>query len=136
MKRLNGNTRWARISDPADTADRRSPCLALGAMPGDLRSKNRRGQETRAEREHGGFTVVEASVASSLTVFLAILVSSAWSNLGRPLVDAQAGCEITEQAHQAAMYLAADFSGQLGTETAGTKKKGKKKGRFIVGTSE
>jgi type II secretory pathway component PulJ len=87
-------------------------------------------------RRTRGFTVMEATVASSLMGFLALLIAGTWSSLGRPLKDAAALVQIQEEANRTAAFLAQDFGGQVDNAVVGKKKKGKKAGKMAVGQTQ
>jgi type II secretory pathway component PulJ len=87
-------------------------------------------------RTRRGFTVLEATVASTLVGFQALLIAAAWSGLGRPLRDTTALVEIQEEAQRAANFLAEDFGGQIDSALLGKKKKGKKAGKMAVGQAQ
>jgi hypothetical protein len=76
------------------------------------------------------------TVTAGLMASLAILMSSAWKGLGRPMLEAQSTFEIAQEAQRAAAYLGADFGGQLPTSISGDKKNGKKVGKLVVGKTE
>lgn len=60
-----------------------------------------------------GFTLLEAVIVNALMVFLAMLVSTAWSAFGRPTADVIARCRVTQEANLAAASLARDLGGSL-----------------------
>ncbi len=68
--------------------------------------------------------------------FLALLIASTWSGLGRPLRDTVALVQIQEEANRAATFLAQDFGGQMDSTLVGKKKKGKKAGKMAVGQTQ
>jgi type II secretory pathway component PulJ len=83
-------------------------------------------------RSWGGFTLIEVLFASGIMSLLVLLLSAAWSGLGRPSADAVARLRVAEEANLAAQSLARDFSGNLGEQTIGGKKLGRIVGRMVV----
>ncbi len=71
-----------------------------------------------ALRHRRGFTLVEVLVCGTLSTMLAVLLSTTWRGLGRPVVDAMASARIVQEAQLAATSLARDFGGSL-AESAG-----------------
>ncbi|MHC4398922.1 MAG: hypothetical protein ACYTG0_04505 [Planctomycetota bacterium] len=84
----------------------------------------------------GGFTVVEVMLVSVLMGFLAVLVSSAWSGLGRSAADAGRRCRVVQEANLAAAALARDLGGVLPGEATGPKEHGRLVGRQAVAGPE
>jgi prepilin-type N-terminal cleavage/methylation domain-containing protein len=73
-----------------------------------------------------GFTLIEVLAVSGLMTLLAVLLSAAWSSLGRPMVETTARARVAHEATLAAASLARDFGGslpgapgRLGTSTSG-----------------
>jgi len=83
-----------------------------------------------------GFTLVEVLLASGIMSLLVLLLSAAWSGLGRPSADAIARARITQEASLAAQSLARDFSGTLAEEAAGGKQLGRIVGRMAIEGSQ
>jgi len=82
-----------------------------------------------------GFTLIEVTMASGIMSLLVLLLSAAWSCVGRSSADAIARCRIAQEANLAAQTLARDFSGSLPEETTGAKQLGRIVGRMVVGGS-
>jgi prepilin-type N-terminal cleavage/methylation domain-containing protein len=59
------------------------------------------------------FTLVEVLLVSAMMTLLAMLLTTTWSGLGRPLVDAAARAHLSQEANLAAAALARDFGGNL-----------------------
>jgi type II secretory pathway pseudopilin PulG len=72
----------------------------------------------RPRRRCAGFTYVEMMVVCTMTTALAMLLSSLWSGLGRPMADAMASAQIAQEANLAAAALARDFGGSLADSSA------------------
>ena len=66
-----------------------------------------------------GFTAVEFLVVAGLTTMLAVLLSSVWSGIGRPMVDALASAQVAQEANLAAAALR-DFGGSWADGVART----------------
>ena len=60
-----------------------------------------------------GFTVLEVMLVSGLMAFLAILLSSAWSGIGRSSVDIAARIQLLQELDLAVASLSRDLSGSL-----------------------
>ena len=86
-------------------------------------------------RRRNAFTVVEALIVSGLMVLLAVLLSSAWSGLGRPLADAVGRCRVTQEASLALASLARDYAGSL-PDAVGEQVQGRLVGRQVIDGSE
>jgi type II secretory pathway pseudopilin PulG len=67
----------------------------------------------KIRRNRRAFTLVEILVVSALMILLAMVLTSLWSGLGRPLVEASARAQIAQDANLAAAALAGDFGGSL-----------------------
>jgi hypothetical protein len=78
---------------------------------------------------------MEATLVSALMVFLAVLLSSAWSGMGRPLVEAVARSRVAHEASLATASLARDWGGNALVAT-GEQAEGRLVGRTIVSGSE
>jgi prepilin-type N-terminal cleavage/methylation domain-containing protein len=85
-----------------------------------------------------GFTLVEVLAVSTLMAFLAVLVSAAWSTLGRPTVDMIARGRIAQEANLAAASFCRDLAGSLADAGGrlGTKVQGRYVGRLIPGGTQ
>src|SRR5437867_9022904 len=92
-------------------------------------------KSTDARCRHGGFTLMEAMIVSALMVFLAALLSMAWSGMGRPLVDAIARSRVAQEATLALTSIARDWGGNL-ADASGDQGQGRLVGRMVVGGSE
>lgn len=82
-----------------------------------MRSANRR--FPRSERS--GFTMVEVAVAGALMGLLVILISGAWTGLGRSSTDATVRSRVAHEASLAVAALARDFGGSLPGQPTGGK---------------
>jgi type II secretory pathway pseudopilin PulG len=82
-----------------------------------------------------GFTLMEATIVSALMIFLAVVLSSAWSGFGRPLVDAVARSRVAQEASLAIASLARDWGGNT-IDATGGQGQGRLVGRTIVSGSE
>lgn len=60
-----------------------------------------------------GFTLVEVMLVSGLMAFLAILLSSAWSGIGRSAVDVAARSQLLQELDLAVASLSRDLGGSL-----------------------
>ncbi|MBU4273151.1 MAG: type II secretion system GspH family protein [Planctomycetes bacterium] len=60
-----------------------------------------------------GFTLVEVMLVSGLMAFLAILLSSAWSGIGRSAVDVTARSQLLQELDLAVASLSRDLGGSL-----------------------
>jgi prepilin-type N-terminal cleavage/methylation domain-containing protein len=79
-----------------------------------------------------GFTLVEVMVASGLTVFLAVVLSSAWMCLSRPTAQLLAWTQLFQEMDLATTALARDSGGSLPDyREAGGGLGGKKQGRLL-----
>jgi len=87
-------------------------------------------------RPFRGFTLVEAMLVSGLMSLLVLLLSGAWSGLGRPSADAIARCRVAQEANLAAEALARDLGGSLPDQSTGTRESGRLVGRLAVDGSE
>src|ERR1700722_5479377 len=58
-----------------------------------------------------GFSLIEMTVVCFLVGLLGTLMAGAWSAFGRPAVDVESRCRISQEASQAAESLAPDLSG-------------------------
>jgi hypothetical protein len=69
----------------------------------------------RAIRSHNrrGFTLVEITVVTGLTVFLAVLLSSVWKNLNVFTTDAVGRGQLIQEMDMAAASLSRDLGGSL-----------------------
>lgn len=79
-------------------------------------------------RRRGGFTLMEVTVVSGLMVFLTVLLSSAWSGIGKTTVDLVARGQIAQEMDIATAFLGRDFGGSLPTPAGslqGTRQAGK-----------
>jgi len=86
-------------------------------------------------RQRRGFTLMEATIVSALMGFLAILLSSTWSGIGRPLVEAVARSRVAQEASLAVASLARDWGGNP-IDATGEQELGRLVGRTVVGGSE
>jgi prepilin-type N-terminal cleavage/methylation domain-containing protein len=77
---------------------------------------------TRNPRSRRGFSLIEISVATTLVVMLAMLLSAAWTMLGKPMIQTVALCTIAQEADIALTYLSSDLGGCPPTGPAGDKK--------------
>jgi prepilin-type N-terminal cleavage/methylation domain-containing protein len=84
----------------------------------------------------GGFTLLEVLIVSGLMTVLVMVLSGAWSGLGRPSSDAIIQARIAHEASLALHSLARDFSGTLAEEAAGGRRVGRLVGRLVVEGSE
>ena len=92
--------------------------------------------EKAPSRRPSGFTLIEVMFVSGIMSLLVLLLSAAWSGLGRPSADAIARCRIAQETNLAAQSLARDSSGCLAEETTGGKQLGRIVGRMAVGGSQ
>ncbi len=76
----------------------------------------------RARHSRRGFSLIEISVATTLVVMLAMLLSAAWTMLGKPMIQTVALCTIAQEADVALAYLASDLGGCPPAAAAGDKK--------------
>jgi prepilin-type N-terminal cleavage/methylation domain-containing protein len=60
-----------------------------------------------------GFTVAEVLVVSGVMSILAMIISSAWVGVGRPVADMIARCRLAEEIDLATISLARDLGGCL-----------------------
>jgi prepilin-type N-terminal cleavage/methylation domain-containing protein len=79
---------------------------------------------TRNPRSRRGFSLIEISIATTLVVMLAMLLSAAWTMLGKPMIQTVALCTIAQEADVALAYLSSDLggcppNGPAGDKTAG-----------------
>lgn len=81
----------------------------------------------------GGFTVLEVVIVSALMSLLVVLISGAWSGLGRTAADAAVRCRITQEANLAVESLARDLGGSLPDQGTGSKAHGRLVGRLVAG---
>jgi len=91
---------------------------------------------TRLGCQCHGFMVIEVMLVSVLMGVLVLLLSGAWSGLGRPSTDAAARCRMAQEANLALQSLACDFHGSLAGEVTGRKQAGRLVGRLLVGGSQ
>lgn len=82
-----------------------------------------------------GFTLLEAVLTSALMSLLVLLLSEAWSGLGRASLDTLARCRLTQEASLAAAALAQDCAGSL-PATTGPMEQGQWVGRMLVSNAE
>jgi len=75
-------------------------------------------------RRPNAFTLTEMLIVGGLMSFLVVLMSEAWSGLGRPSADALVRCRIAQEANLAAASLARDFGRGLPEQRAGGKESG------------
>ncbi len=75
-------------------------------------------------------------IVCGLMSFLVLLMSGAWSGLGRPSADALVRCRLAQEANLAAASLARDFGGSLLDETGGAKESGSLVGQLAVDGSQ
>jgi hypothetical protein len=75
----------------------------------------------RTRHARRGFSLAEVSVASGLLVMLAALLSSAWTGLGRPMLNSAYRSIIAKEAGLALACLARDFGGGLPEGSTGGK---------------
>jgi prepilin-type N-terminal cleavage/methylation domain-containing protein len=87
-------------------------------------------------RPSHGFTLIEVLFVSGMMSLLALLISAAWSGLGRPSADAIARARVAHEANLAAESLARDFSASLPEEATGGKQLGRMVGRMAVEGSQ
>jgi type II secretory pathway component PulJ len=80
-------------------------------------------------RRHRAFTVMEVLVVSGAMSVLALIISSAWMAVGRPVGDMIARCRLTEEIDLATSSLTRDLGGCL-ANTAG-RTGGKTDYRFV-----
>jgi type II secretory pathway component PulJ len=73
-----------------------------------------------------GFTVLEATVVSTLMAMLALLLSSAWSAVGRPAAELTGRSQLVQEMDLAIAALSRDLGGSLAEPASrlGTKKQG------------
>lgn len=71
----------------------------------------------------GAFTLVEVAAVGGLMAFLAIVVSSAWSGLGRPTLDMIARSRVDQQASLAIASLGVIWKAVWPTVTGGLEPK-------------
>ncbi|NQU25620.1 MAG: hypothetical protein HQ567_30405 [Candidatus Nealsonbacteria bacterium] len=83
-----------------------------------------------------GFSVIEITVVSALMSFLVLLISGAWSGMGRPSADAIVRCRVVQEANLAVDSLTRDLGGSLQGQTTGERKLGRMVGRTVVGGSQ
>ncbi|MEN6451980.1 MAG: hypothetical protein ABFC96_15940 [Thermoguttaceae bacterium] len=67
----------------------------------------------RWRRARRGFTLLEVSTASGLTIFLAMVLSSAWAALSRPTSELIAWSQLFQEMDLAVASLSRDFGGSL-----------------------
>ncbi len=67
---------------------------------------------------HKGFTLAEVTIVSGLMVFLAVLLSAAWSGIGNTTVDLVARGQLAQEIDIATASLSRDFGGSLPTPVA------------------
>lgn len=74
----------------------------------------------------GGFTLTEVLIVSGLMSLLALILSTLWSGLGRPLADAAARACLIQEIALASAALARDLGGNLADPESrlGTKRQG------------
>jgi prepilin-type N-terminal cleavage/methylation domain-containing protein len=70
-------------------------------------------------RRRRGFSLVEVMVSTGLVVMLSVLLSNAWTWLGRPLLQTAARCSIAREADLALDCLARDLGGSLPESISG-----------------
>lgn len=87
-------------------------------------------------RRPNAFTLTEMLIVGGLMSFLVVLMSEAWSGLGRPSADALVRCRIAQEANLAAASLARDFGGSLPGQTGGGKECGRLVGQLVVDGSQ
>ncbi|MEN6458373.1 MAG: hypothetical protein ABFC63_05535 [Thermoguttaceae bacterium] len=75
-----------------------------------------------------GFTLIEVMLASGLTVFLAIVLSTAWVALSRPTAELIAWSQLFQEVDMAVASLARDLGGSLPDNGLG----GKTQGRLLA----
>jgi len=93
--------------------------------------------QTRARRRRlNGFTLLEVMVVSVAMGLLVLVLSGAWSGLGRPSADALVRCRVAQEANLAAASLARDFGGSLPDQTTGRKQSGWLVGLLVVDDSQ
>ena len=71
-----------------------------------------------------------------LMSLLVVLVSGAWSGLGRPSADALVRCRVAQEANLALESLARDLGGSLPEQAVGQKQSGRLVGRLVVDDSQ
>jgi type II secretory pathway pseudopilin PulG len=62
-------------------------------------------------RRHKGFTVLEVTVASVLSVLLALLLSSAWMSVGKSIADLHARSQLAQEMDFAVAAISSDLGG-------------------------
>ncbi len=82
------------------------------------------------------FTVIEVMLVAVLMSFLALLISGAWTGLGRTTADVAARSRVAREANMAAASLARDFSGSLPGQPGGGREQGRLVGRMIAAGPE
>jgi type II secretory pathway component PulJ len=90
----------------------------------------------RTPQRPSGFSLTEMMIVGGLASLLVLMVSEAWSGLGRPSTDALARCRIAQEANLAAASLAQDFGGSLPGQPTGRKQAGRLLGRLVVDDSQ
>ena len=64
----------------------------------------------RPQNHNNGFTVIEVAVVGGLMAFLALLLSSAWTGIGRATVDLTARAQLAQEMDLALMALSGDLA--------------------------
>ncbi len=92
--------------------DRRAGCAGrFAAITAGRHSTTGRHSRPYGQCRPRGFTLVEVTVASGTMAVLAVLLSAAWSGLGRPMAEMIARHRLTQEAHLAVAALARDLGG-------------------------
>ena len=120
--------RWSS-HDADQTLSDKPRCDALRARfaPGKQFPRER-GTRTVSSPAPRGFTLLEITVVSGLMVFLAVLLSAAWSGIGKTTVDLVARGQLAQEIDIATASLSHDFGGSLPTPAGslqGTRQAGK-----------
>lgn len=83
-----------------------------------------------------GFTVVEMTFVAGLMSLLLLVISTAWSAMGKPSVDAIRQCHVAQEANIALQSLSRDFGGSIAEHSIGKLELGSYVGSAIVDGSE
>jgi hypothetical protein len=67
-----------------------------------------------------GFTLLEVTMVSGFTVILALLLSSAWTGVGRPVADLIGRSQLVQERNLAVAALSRDLGGSLADPSAHT----------------
>jgi prepilin-type N-terminal cleavage/methylation domain-containing protein len=93
---------------------------------------------TRMPYARRGFTLMELTIVSGLMAFLVLLISSAWTSIGRSSTDLITRGQLVQEMNFAAATLTRDLGGNLpdSDSRVGTKKQGQWVGWLQPGNSQ